>query len=153
MGNYFCSQWGNPAQERATSSETRLVWSWERGFRKPSILSEGQGRGADEEELFHEMWTCLQQEKVVAGDTTNTMLIRDVMLRIRPSVRDFWLSWWLTPALTAPWQATGTQVTSGAGDPRSPLICHTSNSPAAEEYFNWRSLYEQQRTSSPQCWQ
>lgn len=149
----FCSQWGNPAQERApTSSEIRLVWSWGRSFRKPNILSVIQGRRADEEELFHDMSTYLQPRKSVAGDNTNTTLIRNVM-PISRRFLDVWLSWWLIPAVTAPWQATGTQVTSGTGDPHSPLIYHTSNNPAAGVsecwYFNWRWLYQQQRTSSP----
>lgn len=128
----FCSQWGNPAQERApTSSEIRLVWSWGRSFRKPNIYL-----WAREEEQMRRSFSmrcqlAFSRRKSVAGYNTNTMLIRNVM-PISRRFLDVWLSWWLIPAVTAPWQETETQVTSGTGDPRSPLIYHTQTTQLQE---------------------
>lgn len=90
---------------------------------------------------------AFSRRKSVAGDTTNTMLIRDGMLRILPSVGDFWMCG-SADGSSQQWQATGTQVTSGAGDPHSPLSFHTSNNPAAEEYWSAGILIEGGCTSS-----
>lgn len=99
---------------------------------------------------------AFSRRKSVSGDTTNTMLIRNVMLRILPSLWDFWMCGSADGSLQQRQHLGKQQDSSHLWGRRPTLTTYLSHlkQPSCRRvsecwYFNWRWLYEQQRTSSP----